>query len=290
MKNIKMILAGLFIAIAAFGFFGCSDTEDDDDLVVTISNSSDNLVTIIAPDEYSGKNVVIIYTTDGTSPKIENVKADTSKSTGYSADVTGTEYEGPFSSTVGTTIKARGYYVDTTKTPIGKYQGPVATYTVKTVEAAQINATETVNEATGASSGKFTFALASTGNSMQTHYFDTSSSNVFKLNEEHAKAYYQTQFSWTGTGKGHWYLYMRDVGGGIIKLSDDSKTNFLAKGSYTGDCFNALQVKAGSIVLKDSDGNDAGTLTISNDAFTMYVTNSTAASGTLGTFTVSDAK
>ena len=67
MKNIKKIFAGMLVATAAFGFFGCSDSEDDEDCTVAISvtgSDSEKKVTIAIDSEgdYSGKDTHIIYT------------------------------------------------------------------------------------------------------------------------------------------------------------------------------------------------------------------------------------
>ena len=118
---------------------------------------------------------------------------------------------------------------------------------------------------------------------------------MFKLNNDHPTAYYQTQFTWKGNGKGTWYLYMRDLGGSLIKASENS--NFLAKGTYSGDCFNSTKgdVATGDLALLDSLRASAGTISIDDDKkFILKVTNSGATtsgtSDTLGTFTVADAK
>ena len=192
------------------------------------------------------------------------------------------------------TVKARGYYYDSTSKTF--YQGPVAEQSVTYADSTAVTTDATTSTATGASSGKFEFTLASTGNSNTVHYFDTSASNVFKLNDDYPNAYYQIQFSWKGNGKGNWYLYMRDVNNGLIK-NEAGSTSFLAKGTYTGDCFNASNgsVANGDLTLTNTD-NTTGTVTITdNTKFTLYVNNSGAATesiatDTLGTLSVSDAK
>ena len=97
MKSLKKIFAGMFVAAAAFGFFGCSDEpEEDESLVVSITGNQ-NIVTIAAPDEYDGKDVKIVYTIDGTEP---SVRLNSSKT---DVDVTGTVYSDPFEITENTT-------------------------------------------------------------------------------------------------------------------------------------------------------------------------------------------
>lgn len=280
MKTLNKIFAGMLIASVAFGFFGCSDEpEEDENLVVSITTNQ-NLVTIAAPDEYDGKDVKIIYTTDDTEP---SVKLNTAKT---DVEVTGDVYSDPFEITETKTIKARGYYFDSESKTF--YQGPVATATATFKE---ITSSTTSTEATGDSTGTFTFNLASTGNSNTVHYFDTSASNVFKLNDTYPNAYYQTQFSWKGSGKGNWYLYMRDVNKGLVK--EGGVTSFVAKGTYTGNCFNASNgsVANGDLELFDSDGVDRGSITISDQKqFTMKVTNSATNSVTSSSVSVGDAK
>ncbi len=294
MKNLKRLFAPAFALCALMVggvFVSCSDnTEEDDELVVTISNTSDLIVSIIAPADYDGKDVSIVYTDDGSTPNVE-ATVDASETTGYKTTITGTNYEGPFQSTAGKTIKACGYYYNETSKKIAL--GPVQTYTVKEVQTTETTATDNVNDATGASSGDFTFKLASSGNTNSIHYFDTASSNVFKLNDNYPKVYYQIQFSWRGTNKGNWYLYMRQVGGNVIQAAGSS-TTYLAKGSYTGHVFDksSTDCEAGEVTLIDSNGETKGKITIDSDKkFSLKIENSDAATGTVGTFTVSsDAK
>jgi hypothetical protein len=294
----------MLVATAAFGFFGCSDdTEEDENLVVefTVSGSdsdSSRNVTMKAPDEYSDKDIKIVYTLDGTQPDITFDKmsyaaaTDKTKIAEFVDYGTASLYESAVAISTTTTINARAFYVDAAndKCVMG------SEWSVKTVNVTDTSSKATASTATGASQGNFEFTLASTGNSNTVHYFDTSASNVFKLNDNYPNAYYQIQFSWKGKGKGNWYLYMRDVNNGLIKNSDGS-TSFLAKGTYTGDCFNAADgsVANGDLTLTNSDSTTGSVTITDNTKFTLYVNNSGAATDanatdTLGTFTVSDAK
>lgn len=285
MKNLKKILGGALVAVAAFGFFGCSDEpEEDENLVVSITGNQ-NIVTIAAPDEYDGQDVKIVYTLDGTEPvvKLTDDKTDVT--------VTGTAYESPFEISENVTVKARGYYYDSAKKSF--YQGPVAEKSVTYSDDTKVT---TAKEAEGTSTGDFEFSLASTGNSNTVHYFDTSASNVFKYSDDYPNAYYQIQFTWKGSGKGTWYLYMRDVNNGLIKKSNGS-TAFLAKGTYTGACFDASDgsVANGKLTLTNNDSTTGSVTITENKKFTLHVNNSGAATSetateTLGEFTVSDAK
>lgn len=305
--NKKMLRGGVHILMMALSlaFVACSDsdTEEDDNLYVefTVSGSesdSSRTVTMKAPSGYEDKNIQIVYTLDDSTPELTFDK--TSYGTGkkiaeYVNYGTASLYEGPITIGETTTIKAIAFYVDATAEKCVK--GSAWSSKIVTVTAQKANVAETKTTA-GASSGNFTFTLASTGNSNTTHYFDTSSTNVFKLNDEHENVYYQTSFSWKGKGRGNWYLYMRDLNGGLVKK--DGLT-FLANGSYTGNCFDNSrgEVADGELTLTNSD-NSTGEVTISDKSkFTMYVSNSGAVTSdgnngssgdTLGIFTVADAK
>lgn len=282
MKSLKKIFAGMFVAVAAFGFFGCSDEpEEDESLVVSITGNQ-NIVTIAAPDEYDGKDVKIVYTIDGTEP---SVRLNSSKT---DVDVTGTVYSDPFEITENTTIKARGYYFDSAAKTF--YQGPVATSAVDYTENSSSN-TDKVASATPPTEA-VTFKMASTGNSNTVKYFDTANSAVFKYGEKNA--YYQIQFSWKGTSKGNWYLYMREVGGGVIA---NGSTKFIAKGTYTGSAFDknsATEIQTGDshkLTLVNEGGTTETEIVIAEDkSFSLKVggVESTAISST-GAF-VGDAK
>lgn len=282
MKSLKKIFAGMFVAAAAFGFFGCSDEpEEDESLVVSITGNQ-NIVTIAAPDEYDGKDVKIVYTIDGTEP---SVRLNSSKT---DVDVTGTEYSDPFEITENTTIKARGYYFDSAAKTF--YQGPVATSAVAYTENSSSN-TDTTASATPPTSA-VTFKMASTGNSNTVKYFDTANSAVFKYGEKNA--YYQIQFSWKGTSKGNWYLYMREVGGGVIA---NGSNKFIAKGTYTGSAFDknsATEIQTGDshkLTLKNEGGTTETEIVIAEDkSFSLKVGGvESAAISSTGAF-VGDAK
>lgn len=282
MKSLKKIFAGMFVAVAAFGFFGCSDEpEEDESLVVSITGNQ-NIVTIAAPDEYDGKDVKIVYTIDGTEP---SVRLNSSKT---DVDVTGTVYSDPFEITENTTIKARGYYFDSAAKTF--YQGPVATSAVDYTENSSSN-TDKVASATPPTSA-VTFKMASSGNSNTVKYFDTANSAVFKYGEKNA--YYQIQFSWKGTSKGNWYLYMREVGGGVIA---NGSNKFIAKGTYTGSAFDknsATEIQTGDshkLTLKNEGGTTETEIVIAEDkSFSLKVGGvESAAISSTGAF-VGDAK
>ena len=305
MKNIKKLFAALLSVASVFMFFACaSDTEDDDNLYVefTVSGSdsdSSRTVEMKAPSGYEDKGIKIVYTLDGSKPDLEFKKAsyDANKSPAEYIDYgTATLYESAIKIAENTTINALAFYVDAENGKCVKG----SEWSKKTITVAEKTTTATTNEAAGASSGNFTFTLAETGNSNTTHYFDTYRTNVFKLNAEHPKVYYQTQFSWKGNGKGNWYLYMRDLNGGLVKATADS--NFLAKGTYTGSCFDSTQgvVAAGKLTLFNEGDTSGHVATVTADeppSFTLAVNNTEAATSsssstedTLGTFTVADAK
>ena len=303
MKNLKKLLLALIIGGGVFAFFGCSDgddTEVDETLQVEFivsGNESEpsRTVEMKAPSGYENKGIKIVYTLDESTPEIKFIKEkyDSTKTDQSLAEYidygTASLYDSAVTIAVTSTIKARAFYVDATseKCVMGSEW---STTTVKVTPAAN------TTKVTGTSSGDFTFTLASTGNSNTNHYFDTSSTNVFKLNDEHPTVYYQTAFSWKGKGKGNWYLYMRDLNGGLVKKDSG---NFLANGTYTGACFDDSKgaVADGELVLVNgTDSSSTGTVTITEKSkFTLAVNNTGASStegtsDTLGTFTVADAK
>ena len=308
MKNLKKLLTALLILGGGLVLFGCSDTEEDDELVVafTVSGSdtdTSRTVTMKAPDEYKDKNIQIVYTLDGSTPDITYDKTAYQNKTSDSVAEyvnygTASLYDSEVTVAVTTTIKARAFYVDTAseKCVMG------SEWTPKEVKVTVAKNNTNVTDSAGASSGTFKFSLASTGNSNTYHYFDTSSSNVFKLNSEHQKVYYQTSFSYKGKGKGNWYLYMRDLNGGLVKKDS---ANFLAQGTYKGDCFDkaSKDVEAGDLTLYNgTDTTEGKAASIVKDGtnpayFDLKVLNSvsdnvidtTTTTDALGNFTV-DAK
>lgn len=303
MKTLNKIFAGMLIASVAFGFFGCSDEpEEDENLVVSFSETgtSEKTITMSAPSEYDGETVYIAYTIDGSTPEVgfnsseyqklvtaektaEEIKAAYGSYLDFgTADLYDADNKPTFNST--TTITARAFYI---KKTTGKVtQGATAqTYTV-TISTSSTGASTTVKDTVPTS--EVTFNLASTANSISTKYFDTSSTDVFKYGDK--TAYYQTQFSWKGTGKGNWYLYMREVGGGMIK---NGSNTFIAKGTYTGSAFDTKSVSeitAGDVKLKNNNGSTENTITITNNkSFTLKV-NGVDTSGSYSDVYVGDAK
>ncbi len=287
MKSLKKILAAGTLIAAAFGFFGCSDTEDDEDctVAITVTDTSSTVKTVtIAIDsvgDYSGKDTHIIYTTDGSDP---DVTYDATATSTYYADYgTADVYSAAITFTEATTIKARAFYIENATCQ----RGPIATKEIT------FTTSEDTSTATGTANGSFDFIMASSGNSNTTHYFDTSSTNVFALDSTNTHVYYQTQFSWKGSGKGNWYLYMRDKNNGLIKDSSNN-TTFVAKGTYTGSCFDSTSVtpSAGTLTLTTSDNSYEGTAAVALNSdskyqFTLKVNNSTSAATGV---TVGDAK
>jgi len=299
MKNLKRVFAGFLAIFAAFVFFGCADTEEDDELVVqfTVSGSdsdSTRTVTMKAPDGYEDKTIYIVYTLDESTPDLVFTKANykaTASVVEYVDWGTASLYENPLTLGETTTVKAIAFYVDEASEKCVKG----SEWSTKKVTVTSEKTAENVNEAAGASSGTFSFTLASTGNSNTTHYFDTSSTNVFKLNASHPTVYYQTSFSTGGKGKGKWYLYMRDLNGGLVKKDG---VNFLANGTYTGSCFDDYktgEVADGTLILSNTDSTTGSVTITDKSTFSMFVSNTGASetsgsSDTLGTFTVADAK
>lgn len=268
MKNIKKIFAGMLVATAAFGFFGCSDSEDDEDCTVAISvtgSDSEKKVTIAIDSEgdYSGKDTHIIYTIDGSDPTAEY---DSTASDTYSVNYgTASIYEKELTFTSSATIKARAFYVEGGKC----YKGPVATQEISITNATSADSDDNAK-------GTLSFKLSSSGNSNMIHYFDTSDATFKYGDYEHC--YYQLMFSYKGTSKGKWYLYYRQLANGaIIPYSDSQK--YMASGDYTGTCFDKSDgsVTAGTITLKRSSGDEWTSVTVDagdNPSFDLTVSDS----------------
>ncbi|WP_191016811.1 FN3 associated domain-containing protein [Treponema zioleckii] len=293
MKALNKIFAGMLMATAAFGFFGCSDETEDENLVVefTVSGSdsdSSRTVTLTKPEGYEDKDVQIIYTLDESTPEVTfnqaNYTAGTNQEVAEYIDYgTASLYDSPITVTSTVTINAYAFYIDTTNQKCVK-SGDWSTK--KVTVASTTGASTTVSDSIPSTA--VTFNLASTGNSITTKYFDTSNTNVFKYGDKNA--YYQTQFSWKGTGKGNWYLYMREVGGGMIKNGSDT---FIAKGTYSGTAFDkksVSEITPGEVKLVNSTGSTENTITIANDnSFTLKV-NGVNGSGSYSDVYVGDAK
>lgn len=292
MKNLKKLFAGVLSVATAFMFFGCSDTEEDDDLVVTINadgtaESTSRNITMTYPTEYDGKKVYIAYTLDGSDPQVTfnaSKYSETAEMTEYFDYGSASLYEGEFSVSESVTIKAKAFYIngDTASTSTKAAMGPVATKEVKVKSS--ITVSEDTEEVAPVS-GKYTFKIASTGNQLYTHYFDTSAGTLFKWGDyEHC--YYQIQFSYTKAGAGNWYLYVRQVGNAkTIPASNGEK--FVAQGTYTGENFDDKKadiVKDGKITLSCTVGekNYGGDYTITNKAFTMKVSGDAESAVTVG--------
>ena len=274
MKNIKKIFAGMLVATAAFGFFGCSDSEDDEDCTVAISvtgSDSEKKVTIAIDSEgdYSGKDTHIIYTIDGSDPTAEY--DSTASDTYYVNYGTASIYDKELTFTSSATIKARAFYVEGGKC----YKGPVATQEISITNATSADSAENAK-------GTLSFKLSASGNSNMIHYFDTSA-KTFEYTYNGTKyehCYYQLMFSYKGSGKGNWFLYVRQLANGnIIPASDTQK--YMANGTYSGTCFDKSSgvVEAGNVTLSKSTGTEWITVSITGGdeaSFDLTVSSSTA--------------
>ncbi|MCR4955026.1 MAG: hypothetical protein K6A43_13240 [Treponema sp.] len=278
-KNLKIGALAVLSAFIAFSFFSCEGllggkTRTDSKLEVNFSATGDTTsttrkVTMTAPDKYDSLDVYIVYTTDGTEPGIEfNKDAYTAASLEGDANIveyidygSAILYKEPVSFSSSAIIKAIAFYVKNETV----YKGTLSEYEL-TVKATQ---TDSIKD-TGTVSGIFDFNLATTGNTNATHYYDTSSSNLFKWGEyEHC--YYQIQFTVKQKGKGKWYLYVRQLGNASPMKNSTGDTAFVAFGDYTGHCFDDYSkidgIVAGDIVLSCTAGAKSyeGTVSISKD-------------------------
>ena len=278
MKNIKKIFAGMLVATAAFGFFGCSDdTEEDDELVVEISyDESSKTVKMTTPEKYGDNDVYIAYTLDGSDVNVEYDKTAYDSATekddygSYFDYGTATIYNGEFKLSGSVDIVARAFYINsqTAKAVLG----PSVKKSITITNSDADSSTDSDDNA----KGTLSFKLSSSGNSNMIHYFDTSDATFSYNGNEHC--YYQLMFSYKGSGKGKWYLYYRQLANGaIIPYSDSQK--YMASGDYTGTCFDKSDgsVTAGTIILKKSSGDDWTTVTVDagdNPSFDLTVSDS----------------
>lgn len=289
-KSIRKILTGIFVAGTALLLSGCYFLpKEDESLKVDfrVSGKTTKAVTMNASsDNISGKEVYIIYTLDDSEPEITlkpsvdmNDLARANEKTirklvnygsaeliksGETIDITET-----------TTIKAKAFYI------LAEDLNPLWTSklfekTISFEEKDTSNITDNSNNATG----NLNFKIASSGNSYSTHYFD-SSSNPFTYSyggETYEHCYYQFQFSWTGKDTGNWYLYVRKIGQSKPIGNAELGTNFLARGKYTGPCFNDSSKEAsdGVLVLKTNRDRNFATINIASNTFEISIDSDTA--------------
>lgn len=312
MKNIKKIFAGMLVATAAFGFFGCSDdTEEDDELVVSFSESgtTEKEITMTAPANYDAYDVHIAYTIDGSTPDVkfdstayntvvtEEGSTNTDKILARyleyfdygTADIYSSENKPTFDTSV--TITAIAFYVN----PTGDNGKPKAvkgssaqTYTVSIADSV-VTATASDTNANGG-----TFKLSKSGNTNMIHYFDTSDAPFDS--GSYKNCYYQIQFSYKGNGKGNWYLYVRQAGSGTLVNPTalgftTTTTKYVANGTYKSTAFDSTKgtVTTGvSLDLyKSSDSSTAWkNLTVEGESDSAYFELTTDGTSTLS----SDAK
>lgn len=287
MKSIKKIFAGLLMATAAFGFFGCADSEGDDELTVAFeeSGTTEKTVKMTASSSKMGDNeVYIVYTTNGDEPTVKfeagKGKADLATVTDEKGLLALIDYgtadfvKSGESITLkdSAVVKAKAFYVVKTD------NDPLKTGPLSTKEITITPDTTGVTDSDENKSGNLSFKLTKTGNSFSTHYYDTSA-NTFKYGEtEHC--YFQFQFSTKANGSGNWYLYIRQLGASAPIVSE-AGTKFVAKGTFEGSCFNKTEVteerelKLKYVNAKTKEETDFATVNVSagNDSsFTFNVT------------------
>lgn len=281
MKNLIRLGTAILSFMMVFSFFACStDTEEDEELVVSISasgsdSSSSRTITMSAPSKYSGIDVYIVYTLDGSEPAIKY--DETAVGTDFINYGTAIKYDSQFTVSDSVQIKAKACYLKNMKV----YVGPLASKTVAVKSSINTTKTETAPV-----SGNYTFKLASSGNSLFTHYFDTSASDLFKWSE-YDHCYYQIQFSYKSAGKGNWYLFVRQVGNATPIKGSDGTTNFVAQGSYTGTCFDNRKsdsVNNGDLTLSCTAGGKdyEGVYAVTDNSITMKVSGDASSAVAVG--------
>lgn len=281
MKSLRKFLLGgaVFLALS-LTFFSCSsDTDEDEDLTVSITHSGTTTVTVTMTASSttfgdSNTTVYIAYTLDGSEPNVDKVSdADLTKVTSSTSisdlkqyvDYGSAEiYESYFSLTETTTVKAKAFYIAGGKL----YYGTLASTDI-TITQSSSSETSSSSDSDSNAYGDLTFSLASSGNSLSTHYFgspdktftytDTTNNNA---TVEHC--YYQFQFSYKKNGAGNWFLYIRQIG--AQKPIGNSKTGktYLTSGTYTCDTdsngvFNGRESKSvnnGTFSMFDNAGGE----------------------------------
>ena len=295
MKNIKKLLGWVAMTFVFCGggvFVSCSDnTEEDDELVVGFSESgtTEKTITMTVPEKYDGYEVHIAFTIDGSTPDVKfdstayntvveeegsnNTDKILSRYLEYfdygTADIYSSDNKPKFDTSV--TINAIAFYVN----PKGDDGKPKAvkgssaqSYEVK-IEGTEVTATPVASNANGG-----TFKLAKNGNTNMIHYFDMS--NALFNSGSYKNCYYQIQFSYKGSGKGNWYLYVRQAGTGTLVNPSvfgvtTTTSKYIASGTYTGACFDDShgQVADGTLSLRRGTSSEewkSVSVTVSGDS------------------------
>lgn len=290
-KSFNKFFTGLLIVASALMFFGCNlFPEEDKALTVDFAVSGTTTKTVkmtASSSNQKGNEVYVVYTIDGSIPTVkmelgvspnELDRADEEKIRKYVNYGTAEFIKSGDSITIteSTEINAIAFYIISTDIKPLK-TGPVST---KEIKIASSITPDSITDNAANQTGKLTFNLAKSGNSMSTHYFDTSDS-PFKYSykgTEYDHCYYQIQFSYKGAGKGNWYLYVRQIGNSKPIGNADAGTNFLAYGVYTGACFNSASLTAadGELTLNTLKGNQFGKVNVTNNSFDLTITKDTA--------------
>lgn len=298
MKLRKFLLGGAAVlALSSFAFLSCStDSEEDDELTVSIdltySSDKSSATVTMSPSETtygdSSTSVFIAYTTDGSEPTVEvssgasltdaslSSASDLRSYVDYgSADI----YEDALSFTETVTINAKAFYISGGKL----YYGPLAT---KNVEITATSSSATSTDSDDNAYGNLEFGIASSGNSLSTHYFDTSKVGTFTYtdttnnNATVANCYYQFQFSYKKNGSGNWFLYIRQVGTQSPIGNSTTGKKYLTSGTYTCDSgtdgvFNgrsSTSVNNGTFSMLDNANNSfASNVTMTDSSFTLKI-------------------
>lgn len=254
MKSLRKFLLGgaVFLALSSFAFLSCStDDSEDDDLTVKIEETNHNsyaTTVSMSPSDstYGGADtkIYIVYTTDGSEPSVSSVKdADLSKA----ASATTLDelkdyinwgdaiiYESDITISKTTTINAKAFYIANNTF----YYGVNSTKTI-TITQSSSSSTSSSSDSDSNAYGDLTFSLASSGNSLSTHYFGspdktfTYTDSTDGKNTEYEHCYYQFQFSYKANTKGNWFLYIRQIGRQKPIGNSISGKTYLTSGTYT---------------------------------------------------------
>lgn len=307
MKSLRKVFLAGMAALLPFAFFSCS-SEDDDDTNLLLLATKDESLTVSITDSYdtaktsatvqmkssaatygdSSTKVYIAYTTDGSEPTVSQVDKDTdltkikSSTTieelkNYvdygSADI----YESELTFTETVTINAKAFYIANGKVNYGN----LATKTITISKPAQ----QDVKDNDANAYGDLTFSIASSGNSLSTHYFGSSDNTFTYLDstdndKSYEHCYYQFQFSYKKNGAGNWFLYIRQLGRQAPIGNAKTGKKYLTSGTYTCDSastgvFNGRKsqsVNDGTFTMLDNDENVFDeNIAMSNNSFTLNI-------------------
>lgn len=269
------------------------------DIKVTDHNSYATVSMSPSDSTYGGENtkIYIVYTTDGTEPSVSSAKdADLSKAASATTLDELSEYinwgdaeiyESDITISTTTTINAKAFYIaDNTF-----YYGVNSAKTVTIGSTVTSASTDSDNNAYG----DLTFSLASSGNSLSTHYFGspdktfTYTDSTDGNNTKYEHCYYQFQFSYKANTTGNWFLYIRQIGRQKPIGNSTTGKTYLTSGTYNSangvfDGRSSTSVNDGNFTMLDlNSATFASDVPMKDSSFTLNI--SSDVKDTTGTVT-----